>query len=148
MSLALGKKVRAPLYDEVHLLSIDVVNASADGDTKKEWKAYNKLRELCISNESTKNDHPLQWEALADFTSSSDQAIVIYQKALLCSDALGLTEYSASIKLEIARRLYESDKIKPALNLAHEADELARDTDNLELRKEISEFILSPSDNT
>ena len=81
--------MKPDLYDEVHQLSIDVVNASSAEDTQQEWNEYNKLRELCTLNENTKSDHPIQWEALADFTSNNEQAITIYQKALQCSESLG-----------------------------------------------------------
>ena len=135
--------MKPPLYDEVHQLSIEVVNASSAENTQEKWIAYNKLRELCALHENTENDHPLQWEALADFTANDEQAISIYQKALRCSELLGLDEYSASINLEMAERHQANKKTELALKLAHRANELANTTNNLELRREISEFLLS-----
>ena len=117
-----------PLYDEVHQLSIDVVNASSEEDTEAEWIAYNKLRELCELNENTEKNHPIQWEALADFTTNDDQAIAIYQKALHCSELLGLAEYSASIYFELANRFQDSSQNGEAFEFAHKANELAKET--------------------
>ena len=134
--------MRPPLYDEVHQLSIDVVNASASEDRSLEWEAYNKLETLCVLNKNSEKDHPIQWEALADFTRNADQALLVYQKALQCSILLGLNEYSASINLSMAERYLESKNVELALELAHRASELAKTTNNLELRKKISDFLL------
>jgi len=101
--------MRPTLYDDVLQLSVDIVNASTERDTQKERKAYNRLRELCILNENTDKDHPLQWEALADFTINDEQAITVYQKALRCSQLLGLDEYSTSIYFELAKKFKESN---------------------------------------
>ncbi len=66
-----------PLYDEVLELSLVLANASTASDSEEEWKAYNKLKALCESNRGTNNNHPIQWEALADFTPHPERAIDI-----------------------------------------------------------------------
>ena len=140
--------MKPALYDEVHQLSVDIVNASFEEDSQNEWGAYNRLRELCILNENTAQDHPLQWEALADFTTNTQQALLLYKKALKCSELLGLDQYSASIKLEVAKKHLDENDVESALSFAYQANELAETTNNLELRKEISEFLLNTNKDT
>lgn len=135
--------MKAPLYDDLHQLSVDIANASLDENTQLLWVAYNKLKRLCELNEHSENNHPIQWEALGDFTSNHMQALSIYQKGLICSKSLALNEYSASISLAMAQRYYELENFEEASELAGVANELAKTTDNLELRKEISEFLLN-----
>ena len=140
--------MKPALYDEVHQLSVDIVNASFEEDSQNGWGAYNRLRELCILNENTAQDHPLQWEALADFTTNTQQALLLYKKALKCSELLGLDQYSASIKLEVAKKHLGGNDVESALSFAYQANELAETTNNLELRKEISEFLLNTNKDT
>ena len=127
---------------------MDIVNASVSNDTKSEWSSYQKLRELCEANEKTENNHPIQWEALADFTNNNEQAVLIYRKALQCAESLALNEYSASINLAMAERSQESGQSAAAFELAQKANELARSTNNLQLRQEISKFLLHATSNT
>jgi len=131
-----------PLYDEVHQMALDIVNASVSENTKLKWATYEKLKLLCEANENTKNDHPIQWEALADFTDNDAQAIIIYRKALSCAESLNLNEYAASINLAMAERCQDSGQSDTAFELAKKANELAKSTNNLELRQQISEFLL------
>jgi len=137
--------VNPPLYEDVLQLSLDIVNASEVLNKEKEWNSYQQLKELCEINEKTTNNHPIQWEALADFTPGTEQAIYLYKKALQSSEKLGLNEYSASINLAMAERHYESGNKKLAFTLAHRAGELAESSNDTELRKEISEFLLTTS---
>jgi hypothetical protein len=132
-----------PLYNEVLQLSQDFVNASEIGDTKAEWNAYQKLKMLCETNENTDNNHPIQWEALADFTTNTEQAIVIYKNALNYAEQLNLGEYTASICLALAERYIESGNHQQARSQAIRANNSVSGSKNTELRKEISGFLQS-----
>jgi hypothetical protein len=140
--------MKPKLHDEVLELSIDIVDASGVGDTKAEWNAYQKLLSLCEKNESGDLNHPFQWEALADFTSDSSASIAIYNKALIYAEQLMLIDYIASIKLAIAEVHLEAGNHDQAINMARDANESAKLTTDLELRKEISEFLLQSTKST
>ncbi len=132
-----------PLHDEVHQLALDIVNASAIEDRASEWAVYTKLRELCESNEASELNHPLQWESLGDFTIADDKAIPIYLKALEIAEKQNRIEYIASINFALAERHLELKEPEGAYRFARQANEAAKNTDDLELRKEISEFLLA-----
>ena len=135
--------MKAPLYNKVHQLSLDIVNASED--LKLEWEKYNNLKLFCEKNEKSKNNHPLQWEALADFTTDNNQSLLIYKKALELANELSLNDYSVSIYFAMAERHFSSGNVEQAFNLAYQANELAKSINNLELKQEISEFLLTIS---
>lgn len=136
------------LYDDVHQLTLDIVNASSVENTKLQWDAYQKLKELCESNEKTELNHPFQWEALADFTIDNSQAILVYNKALNYANEQDLIEYKASIFYSMAERYFEENEYRKAHDYALKANETAKETDDLDLRKNISEFLLETTKNT
>lgn len=129
-----------PLYDEVLLLASTLV----DSQDKAEqcWSVYEELRKVCECNSGSKNDHPFQWETLADFTHNDAEALKIYATALQLAEALQLTEYSASIQLAMAERHLQLEELERAFKLANAANESAKSTPDLELRRQISEALL------
>ena len=134
--------MRPSLYDEVHQLAVDVVNASESGDFRSEWHALELLRDLCEENAENDKNHPLQWETLADFTSDKQIALSYYEKALARANELRLDDYSASALFEIAKLHLELGNISLALEFGHRANTKAKSIEDLELRKEISELFL------
>ncbi|MBU6952452.1 tetratricopeptide repeat protein [Hahella sp. HN01] len=135
--------IALPFFDEIHQLAVDIVNASAEGDTKALWSNYQALRKLCENNEFSPRNHPFQWEALADFTCDLNQALKIYRKALRYANEKNLVDYSASITFAMANRLYDDGERDAARELLMEADKLAQSTNDLELRREISALLLA-----
>ncbi len=134
------------LYNDVHQLTLDIVNAEAN--TRSQWAYYEILRKLCEKHEGSSCDHPFQWETLADFTTDDEVSLGLYEKALRKAEKLELNEYSASIRLAMAERYFELGINAKALSSVSEADAVARTTGNLDLRREISEFMLRLSENT
>lgn len=130
------------IYEEVLGLSCDLVNASTNEDTKKFWRVYHHLEKVCKHNEGLKSDHPLQWEALADFTTNDIASLAIYKKALGLARQLKLTEYSASIHFAIAERLLTLGEKEDSLAYANIANKFAEETGDLDLRRSISAFLL------
>ncbi len=129
-----------PFYDEVLLLASTLVDSQ---DTAEQcWSAYEELRKVCECNSGSKNDHPFQWETLADFTLNNAEALKIYTTALQLAEALQLTEYSLSIQLAMAERYLQLNEQDHAFTFADAANESAKNTTDLELRKQISEFLL------
>ena len=90
----------------------------------------------------SKNDHPFQWETLADFTLNDVEALEIYTTALKLAEALQLREYSASIQLAMTERYLQLNEQDHAFTFANAANESAKNTTDLELRKQISEVLL------
>ena len=131
----------APLYDAVHELALDIANASASENDQAGSDAYDALKELCQSQEGSELDHPLQWEALGDFSESHEEALDAYQKGLSCSSKLDLPEYSASIKFAMAESYFEQKNLTKAQQLASEASAEAASTDDNELKAAINEFL-------
>lgn len=129
-----------PFYNEVHELALSLLNSQ--GQTQSYWHLYEKLRVVCENNADSKSDHPFQWETLADFTLDDVAALEIYAKALEIAENLGLKQYSASIQLAMAERYLQLGKPDYALKFAHSANEAAKSTKDLGLRKEISELLL------
>lgn len=126
--------MQAPLYDEVHGLALDIVNASARDDEEEGAIAYAQLKALCDSNDGGEYDHPLQWEALGDFSHDHVEANAAYDKGLKCAQRLGLVEYIASIKFAKAESYNEEGYSAEALELANDAladAELAAETELL-----------------
>tara|TARA_B110000091_G_C13710454_1_gene430230 strand:+ start:38 stop:454 length:417 start_codon:yes stop_codon:yes gene_type:complete len=132
--------MKAPLFDEILALSQKIADASeAENDTLRE-EHCKKLQKLCATNQDSPNDHPLQWEALADFTDDGDQAIDIYQVGLYIADKLKLTPYSASIYLAMAMRYQEFNEVEKTLEFAQKAHALVNSIDNEEFKAEIIDF--------
>ena len=95
--------MKAPLFDEILAISQDIANASTAENDALRLEHCQKLQKLCATNQNSPNDHPLQWEALADFTEDGDQAIDIYQVGLAIAEKLNLASYKASIYLANSR---------------------------------------------
>lgn len=131
----------APLYDVVHSLALEITNASETENDQLAVEAYGLLKELCENQEGTDLDHPLQWEALGDFSENHLEALQAYQKGLACSEKIDLPEYSASIKFAMAESYFEKNNLVEAQRLAAEASVDVANTSDNELSAAISEFL-------
>ncbi len=135
--------MKAPLFDEILTICQEIANASAADNDEARLAACKKLQVLCATNQDSPKDHPLQWEALADFTEDGDQAMEIYQIALALSEKMVLPTCQASITLAMAQRHHEFEELEKALDLAEKANVFAESIDNVELKNDISEFLTS-----
>lgn len=135
--------MNSDIYDKVKELAFELVNASWREDTPAYWDYYQQLEKVCIENRTGKNEHPFQWETLGDFTNDSIQALKIYENARKIAHRQNLREYSASISLAMAEQYLKLGDKEMAFNTANQANNFAKTLDDLELRKEISEFLLN-----
>jgi len=135
--------MKAPLYNEILDICQAMAQASSDEDEKAGEVAHQALQKLCQTNQGTPKDHPLQWEALADFTHDGDQALDIYQLALDCAEKLNLIDNKASVLLAMAQRYTEFEEVDKALAFANQAQDLIADISSEELKSEISELVTS-----
>ncbi|GLX76959.1 hypothetical protein tinsulaeT_02990 [Thalassotalea insulae] len=135
--------MKAPLFSEILEICQGIADASSKDNENARNASYQALIKLCSVNENTPRDHPLQWEALADFTNDSEQAIDIYQKGLACAEKLDLVSFKASIYLAMAQRFNEMAEQEQALASAKQAYDLTEQVSDQELRDEITDFYQS-----
>jgi hypothetical protein len=133
--------MKAPLYDEILSICQDIANASSTENEDLRQVCCKKLQVLCASNQGSPDDHPLQWEALADFTEDGDQAMDIYEIALATAEKLSLTTFIASAYLAMALRQLEFEEKPQALLFANKANEAVQNSDNEEIKAEITELL-------
>jgi len=115
--------------------------AFAQADNETEFYAkYAELEQFCQQYKDKKNDHPVLWETLADFSEDNQQAITLYGQAYLLADKLKETEYKASIQFSLAQRLYEEGLQEKALEALTKAEKFAGFTEDQELQEEIKQL--------
>ncbi|WDE03668.1 hypothetical protein SG34_020110 [Thalassomonas viridans] len=133
--------MKAPLFDKILKLAQDIAQASAADNEKLRADKVAKLQDLCQKSQGTANDHPLQWEMLADFTDDGDLALDIYQIALDKAEKYSLDKHRATIYLSMAERYDEFGEPAKALEFAQQANGAAQPGSDEELKTEIGELI-------
>jgi len=131
------------LYKSVHTLAEQLVEAADKADRETFDALYTELKAICIENENTEKDHPVQWETLADFTEEVDDAIAIYEKALGKAEAINEKDYMASIAYSIATLQLELGENKKAIKYLEEAKTNANKSEDLELKADIDKLLVS-----
>jgi tetratricopeptide (TPR) repeat protein len=131
------------LYKSVHTLAEQLVEAADKADRETFDALYTELKAICIENENTEKDHPVQWETLADFTEEVDDAIAIYEKALGKAEAINEKDYMASIAYSIATLQLELGENKKAIKYLEEAKINANKSEDLELKADIDQLLTS-----
>lgn len=138
-------KIPADIHACVEALTDAISDAGQSGDQPACEVLYAQLQAYCEATAAEGRDHPFLWETLADFTGDDQRAIVLYQRALPLATAAGASNYAASICLALAERCSNLDALDAARDHAAQADAFARDTDDLPLRRAISQFLLDHS---
>jgi len=129
------------LYKKVHTLAEGLLKAAHKEDEVTFEELYGELRVLCDEHENTEKNHPVQWETLADFTEESDDALVLYKKALGIAEAESAHDYIASINYAMAVMLKELGENDQALIAAENANAQAGNISDEELKEEITSLI-------
>ena len=133
--------MKAPLYNDILAICQEIANASANDNDELRLTSCKKLQVLCATNQGSPKDHPLQWEALADFTEDGDQAMDIYEVAIATAEKLKLPTFTASSYLSMAQRYVEFEEHEKAISFAQKANEAAQDIESDELKAEITELL-------
>ena len=94
--------MKAPLYNEILDICQNIANASTNDDDNARNSACADLQKLCATNQNSPKDHPLQWEALADFTDDLALAVTIYEQALVKAEAINSKDFRSSIGFSVA----------------------------------------------
>jgi len=135
--------MKAPLYNEILEICQVIADASASDNDEARNEACKNLQKLCAVHQDSPKDHPLQWEALADFTEDGDLAMDIYGIALAVADKLKLPEFTASIYLAMAQRQQEFGESDKTLEFANKSAAASESIASEELKQEIKDFIAS-----
>jgi len=135
--------MKAPLYNEILEICQVIADASASDNDEARNEACKNLQKLCAVHQDSPKDHPLQWEALADFTEDGDLAMDIYEIALAVADKLKLPEFTASIYLAMAQRQQEFGESDKTLEFANKSAAASESIASEELKQEIKDFIAS-----
>ena len=77
-----------PIREEILQVCLDIVNASDVEDEERVKASFASLKKLCEASEATEDDHPLQWEALGDFSETYEDAVLAYEKGLKSAENL------------------------------------------------------------
>ncbi len=109
--------------------------------TRQEQTHVKIYKNCVLQTKIHPKDHPLQWEALGDFTEDGDMAMDIYDIALASASKLGLATFTASIYLSMAQRQQEFEESDKAIEYAKQAEIASVGIDDNELKEEIKTFL-------
>ena len=137
----MNTKVNTKIYKSVYSLAEQLLDADQRGDQVAFDAHYAVLKAICINNENTDKDHPEQWETLADFTASFDEAILGYEKALTKATAINAKDHMASIAFSMAMLQIELGQTDAAIRNLQNAKISANKSDDKELKAEIDAML-------
>lgn len=133
--------INTKIYKAVYALAEKLMKAAAKDDREAFDALYADLKALCIANENSDKDHPEQWETLADFTESLDEALVIYQQALEKAVATLSHDHIASIGYSMATLQVEMDQPALAIKRLEQAQASALNIEDNDLKTEIDDLL-------
>lgn len=136
------------MHAHVVALTDAIIDAGQAGDDEAVQVHYAELARYCEATARSGRDHPFLWETLADFTGDDPTAIGFYLRALPLATAANAAGYAASICLALAERYSNLEELDAARDHALQAYAYARATDDLPLRREISQFLLDHAPTT
>ncbi len=117
------------------------MSAAEREDVERFNALYDDLESICIEHDGSKKDHPMQWEALADFTEEFEDAIELYEKALELAKAQREFEYQASILFSMARVWVELEKPDAAREAAQASLDAANKAQDEDLLQEVQQWL-------
>jgi len=131
------------IYKSVHTLAEQLMAAAEKDDRKTFEQLYLKLNAICVDNENTPKDHPIQWETLADFTEELEDAIDVYEKALQKSKAINSKDHLSSIGYSMATLQIEIGQKEAAISSLQQAKISANKIPDTDLKAEIDQLLQS-----
>ncbi|KZY97471.1 Replicative DNA helicase, partial [Oleiphilus sp. HI0072] len=96
---------------------------------------------ICLDNEDTDKDHPVQWETLADFSEDLSDAIAIYEKALKKSVDINSKDHMSSVAYSMATLQVELGQTEEAIKNLQNAKVSANKIEDDSLKREINELL-------
>jgi hypothetical protein len=135
--------MKTKIYNSVPDLAENLMKAAYKEDIDLFEALYAQLKAICIENENTDKDHPVQWETLADFTEDLDDALGSYAKALKKATAINSKDHMSSIAFSMAKFQIELGQAAAAIKSLQNAKVSANKIGDQELKDEISELLES-----
>jgi hypothetical protein len=129
------------IYKSVHSLAEKLMDAANKEDREVFDTLYAELKNICIDNENTDKDHPVQWETLADFTEELEGAVAGYAKALDKSIAINSKDHMSSVAFSMATLQIELGQTDAAIKNLQDAKISANKIEDKELKLEIDELL-------
>ncbi|MBJ7538548.1 tetratricopeptide repeat protein [Marinomonas transparens] len=129
------------IYKEVLFLAKELMNFANKKDQASFDAYYQELKQICDDNDETDKDHPVQWEALGDFTEDLALAISIYDKALLKAAAIHSKDYLSSIGFSAALLKIELGDKAGAIQYLEQAKIHSNKIIDKELKAEIHDVL-------
>lgn len=129
------------IYKAVYTLAEKLMDAADKEDSETFSSLFATLEAICVDNENTEKDHPVQWETLADFTEDLEQSVEGYKKALEKSIAINAKDYMSSIAYSMATLQIELGQTDEAIQNLQAAKVSANKIEDNELKREIKELL-------
>ena len=129
------------IYKSVHTLAEQLMKAASKEDREAFDSLYAELEAICVDNEDTDKDHPVQWETLADFTEELEDALAGYAKAMEKSVAINSKDYMSSIAFSMATLQIEIGQTDAALKNLKDAKISANKIEDKDLKIEIDTLL-------
>tara|TARA_B110000977_G_C10833517_1_gene399058 strand:- start:80 stop:496 length:417 start_codon:yes stop_codon:yes gene_type:complete len=131
------------IYKSVYDLAEELMKAASKEDQVAFDALYAELEGICIENESTEKDHPVQWETLADFTEELEDAMTGYAKALEKSIAINSKDHISSVAYSMATLQIVLGQTEAAIENLQTAKTSSNKIEDKELKAEIEELLES-----
>ena len=129
------------IYKAVHTLAEQLMQAASKEDRNRFDQLYSQLKAICVDNERSEKDHPVQWETLADFTEDLAEALDIYAKALEKSKAINSKDHLSSIAFSMASLQIELGQTDAAIKNLQDAKVSANKIEDKAFKVEIDELL-------
>jgi len=129
------------IYKSVYDLAEQLMEAAVKEDKELFESLYAELKAICVDNENTDKDHPVQWETLADFTEELEDAVAGYEKALAKSVAIDSKDHMSSVAFSMATLQIELGQTEAAIKNLQSAKVSASKIEDKELKREIDELL-------
>jgi len=129
------------IYKAVHTLAENLMQAANKEDRETFTSLYGELKTICIDNDNTEKDHPVQWETLADFTEELEEALLVYAKALEKSKAINSKDHLSSIAFSMATLQIEMGDTQAAIKNLQDAKISANKIEDKAFKVEIEELL-------
>lgn len=129
------------IYKSVLNIAGEMMDAANEEDRETFDALYAKLKSICIDNENTSKDHPVQWETLADFTEELEDAVAGYEKALGKAVAINSKDYMSSVAFSLAALQVELGQTEAAVKNLEAAKISANKIEDKALKAEIHDLL-------
>ena len=124
-------------HKQVFQLAESLLESANKEHAKSFGEGYELLKGMCEQAENTPENHPLQWEALADFTEDYSLARSYYEKSYDLAVEQEADDHLASVSLALSLLSEDEGDVEQAYMLAKRASEHAQEINDQDLKDEI-----------